>query len=117
MTLIDMSTRPLSVTLIGWLYIIAGTASGVFHSSALRSHSSEGLLVEAASLAAIAGGAYMLRGRNWSRWLVLGWMAFHVVLSAFHSIPSMAIHSLFLAILAYLLFRPAANRYFQASCE
>ncbi len=56
----------------------------------------------------------MLRGHNWARWLALAWIAFHVVLSAFHALAELAVHSLFCAIMAYFLFRPAANGYFRA---
>jgi len=35
------------------------------------------------------------------------WMAFHVVLSAFGTFHELAIHSLFCAAIAWLLFRPA----------
>jgi hypothetical protein len=40
-------------------------------------------------------------------------MAFHVVVSAFHTMPEMAMHAVFLAVLAYLLTRQAAVRYFR----
>jgi hypothetical protein len=56
----------------------------------------------------------MLRGRNWARWGALAWMAFHVVLSAFHSLVQLAMHSVFFAVIAYFLFRPAAKEYFRA---
>ena len=36
---------------------------------------------------AIVCGVFLLRGHNWARWLALAWIAFHVVLSAFHAIP------------------------------
>ena len=48
----------------------------------------------------------MLRGRNWARWGALAWMLFHVILSAFHALHEFAIHAVFLAIMARLLFRP-----------
>jgi len=43
-------------------------------------------------LLAIIGGAFLLMGRNWARWLILAWMAFHVVVSAFHSISECVAH-------------------------
>ncbi len=55
----------------------------------------------------------MLRGHNWARWLAIAWMGFHVGLSAFHAFHELAIHSLFFAAITWLLFRPAAARYFR----
>lgn len=111
----NMNKRPLSATIIGWLYIITGAMSAVFHAAGFKLHpfAYDVVFVELVNLAANAGGAYVLLGRNWARWLVIGWMAFHVVVSAFHSVYESALHALFLAILAYLLLRPAASRYFQ----
>jgi hypothetical protein len=66
-------------------------------------------------LIAIVAGAYMLRGSNWARWLALAWIAFHVVLSAFHSLSEFVIHALLCAVLAYFLFRPRVTQYFRAA--
>ena len=35
-------------------------------------------------VAAVVAGVFMLRGRNWARWLALAWMASHVAISVFH---------------------------------
>ena len=55
----------------------------------------------------------MLRGCNWARWLALAWIAFHVVLSAFHSLPEFALHAVLCAVFAYFLLRPDAALYFR----
>lgn len=73
--------------------------------------------VELVRLTAIICGVYMLRGHNWARWLALAWIALHVVVSAFHTLSELAIHSLFCAVIAWLLFRPVATRYFRASAR
>ena len=57
--------------------------------------------------------SFLLRGHNWARWLALAWIAFHVVLSAFHAIPELVIHAVFCAVFAWVLFRPEAARYFR----
>jgi hypothetical protein len=57
----------------------------------------------------------MMRGQNWARWLAVAWMAFHVILSAFHAVRELAIHSLFLAVIAWILFRPEGARYFRGA--
>ncbi|TAM84171.1 MAG: hypothetical protein EPN47_02315 [Acidobacteria bacterium] len=110
------SKRPLSITIIGWIYIIMGVAGFVYHLArqwTLHPFPYDILWVELIFLAAILSGAFMLRGQNWARWLALAWIAFHVVLSVFHNLPELTIHSLLCAILAYFLFRAAANRYFR----
>lgn len=66
-------------------------------------------------LLAVLCGVYMLRGHNWARWLALAWIGLHVILSAFHTLPELAIHSLLFAVLAYFLFCPSATRYFRAA--
>lgn len=71
------------------------------------------LWVELVRLAAIVCGIFLLRGREWARWLALAWMAYHVVLSAFHEAPGLVLHSLFLAAIGWVLLRPAATRYFR----
>src|SRR6185436_11330703 len=63
-------------------------------------------------LLAIVGGVFTLRGSNWARWLLLVWIAYHVILSAFHS-SGLVIHSLLLAAVVYFLFRPRASAYFR----
>ena len=65
-------------------------------------------------LLAVVAGVYMLLGRNWARWLGLAWIAFHVIISAFHSAQELVIHGLLLALFAYFLLRPSASAYFRA---
>jgi hypothetical protein len=71
--------------------------------------------MELTEFVAILCGAFLLRGHNWARWLALVWMAFHVVLSAFHAIPELVIHAVFCVVIAWLLFRPEAARYFRGA--
>jgi hypothetical protein len=56
---------------------------------------------------------FMLRGQNWARWLSIVWMAWHVVLSAFHPLSELIMHGVLLAVFALFLFRPRAPAYFQ----
>ena len=57
----------------------------------------------------------MLRGRNWARWLLLIWIAYHVILSGVHSLSQLVVHGLLFAVVAYFLFRPRASAYFRGS--
>jgi hypothetical protein len=114
-TVAHMNKRPLSVTIIGCVYIVMGTIGFVYHFIEFKAQHPDIIWIELLRLIAIVCGVYMLRGHNWARWLALGWIAYHVILSAFHTLSELAIHSLVCAILAYSLFRPAATRYFRAT--
>lgn len=112
-----MNKRSISVTIIGCLYIVVGAIGLAYHFTGFKAQHPfqyDIVWVELLGLIAIVCGAYMLRGRNWARWLALAWIAYHVILSAFHTLSELTIHSVFCAILAYFLFRPTATRYFRA---
>ena len=113
-----MLKRPISVTILSWILIAAGTVGLLYHAREIKTlhpFASDILLVEFVRLLAIIGGAFMLRGQNWARWLAIVWIAFHVVISYFHSWGEVAMHALILAVFAYILFRPAASAYFRPS--
>ena len=113
-----MNKRPISVTVIGCIFIAAGVIGFVYHVSefkAQRPFQYDLVLVSLVRLLAILGGVFVLRGKNWARWLLLAWIAFHVVLSAFHSLFELAVHGLLLAVIAYVLFRARASDYFQSA--
>jgi hypothetical protein len=111
-----LNMRPLSVTILAWVYIVVGTIGFVSHFAGIHARNAfryDGVSIEIVEVLAIVSGAFMLGGRNWARWLAIAWMAFHVVLSAFGAFRELAIHALFCAAIAWLLFRPAARRYFR----
>jgi hypothetical protein len=115
-----MPARPIPVTILSWLLILAGAVGLVYHLRELDvSHPFAGdiLLVELVRLLAIVAGVFMLRGRNWARWLALLWIAFHVVVSYWHSWPEVAIHVAIFAVFAFLLFRSPADQYFRRSAS
>src|SRR5215813_2570094 len=105
--------RPLPVLIFGCLFILAGTVGLIYH---LRERPLEHdyLLISAIRLLAIIGGSFLLLGHNWARWLMLAWLAFHVVVSAFHSIEEAAAHIVLLLLFAYFLLRPPASNYFRS---
>lgn len=104
--------RPLPVTLVAVIYILSGAVGLVYH-AAHPAWDPEFLWVEVLRLAAVVAGVFMLRGRDWARWCAVAWMAYHVVLGAFHDVAQFAVHAVFLVILAWCLFRPASARYFR----
>jgi hypothetical protein len=113
-----MNKRPLSITLISWIFIAAGSVGVAYHASELKTqHSFESdiLWVVFVRLLAIIGGVFMLRGHNWARWLLVAWMAYHIVLSALHSVMEVAMHALLFGVIGYFLFRPKASAYFRGT--
>lgn len=104
-----MNQRPISVTIVGWVYIVTGLGSAAAHM-----RGADFLFPELAALLAFVSGLFLLRGRDWARRLALLWMAGHVVLSVFHSLSQVAAHAVFLAVLSYVLTRPPVVAYFTA---
>jgi hypothetical protein len=70
------------------------------------------VLVLAIGVAALIGGSFVLRGRNWARWLLAAWMALHVAISVGQPAELVA-HLAIFGFVAFLLFRPAASASFR----
>jgi len=112
-----VSQRPLSVTVVGWLFVAAGAVGIAYHSRDLIAPgvSVGAIWVLLLRLAAVVAGVYLLRGANWARVLAIAWMAYHVVLSAFHSMSDLVVHLVFLTLIVAVLLRPAASAFFRRS--
>ncbi len=113
-----MAKPPLSVIVISTLFIAAGSVGLVYHATKLRSISPfpfEVVWVCLVRLLAIICGVYLLRGRNWARLGVIVWLAYHVVLSMFHTALAVVIHTLLLAVIGCLLMRPRVSAYFRGA--
>ena len=118
-----MKERPLSITLISWLFIIFGSIALVSALLPLSGATSAQVvadfkqhwMVYLLRLASIVSGLFMLRGHNWARWLLVAWMAAHIVISALHSWMQLLIHALIFAVLLFFLFRPRASAFFNRS--
>lgn len=120
--------RPVPITVIGWLFIVVG-AAGLLNDlwPLLTADAAQQLgRLKADGLAdlgpawtlrilAIVGGAALLRGRSWARWLMAGWMAVHLGISLFHSRGEVLVHTAIFVPLCYFLFRPATTAWFH--CE
>lgn len=111
-----MKNRPAAVVLISVVYIVMGAIGFAYHAGdyRLRPAQTDMVLVETVRALAVVAGIYLLRAKNWARWLALAWMAFHVILSVFHSWSEVVMHAVFLAAMACFLFRPVVNEYFRA---
>jgi uncharacterized membrane protein len=108
--------RPRFVTAIGWLFVAAGIVGVAYHATDLNVRSpfdDDAAWVLLVRVLAIVAGFFMLRGANWAGWLALAWIAFHVILSAFHSVSEAIAHAVLFAAVAYVLLRPEASAYFR----
>jgi hypothetical protein len=119
-------TRPRPITIIAWFFVAAGIAGLLNDLWPLMTSGAAAQMakLKADGLAdlgpawttralAIVGGIWLLRGRNWARWLLVAWMAFHIVLSAFQSWDKLVIHCLIFTPILYLLFRSSSEGYFR----
>lgn len=118
------SGGPRSITVVAWIFIAVGAAGLLKDLVPLLSDAAKQLAklradgladlgpAWASRLLAIIGGGELLRGRNWARWLLVAWMAFHIALSVMHSLEKTLIHAAIFAPLLYLLFRRASEPYF-----
>ena len=111
-----MKNRPISVTVVAWLFIAAGAIGFLYHISEFKTSPPlryDLVWVCLVRVLAILCGWQLLSGRDWARWLALAWLAFHVALSTRHSASQTITHALLLAAVAYFLFRPGATAYFR----
>jgi hypothetical protein len=104
---------PLAVFVIACLYIFVGILGIAHHFPELMTSERGAIWIELIELLAIVCGASLLRGYNWGRWLTVAWLAGHVVLTAFESLPRFAFHALLCAAIAWLLFRPDSAQFFR----
>lgn len=116
-----MKQRPRSITIISWLFIVFGIIallSGVLpfgditfaqRIAELKGH----WMVHLSRIVSIVAGVFMLYGRNWARWLLVAWIAFHIVISALHSAMQLLLHALIFSVILYFLFRRPASAYFR----
>ena len=111
-----MNKRPISVTVLSLVFIAAGVTGLVYHLKDLKPQHPfqyEVIWISLVRLLAIVGGVFMFLGRNRARWLCLGWLGFHVIVSAFHPLGELIFHALIFIAIAILLLRRDAGEYFQ----
>jgi hypothetical protein len=105
--------RPLPVTILGFLFIVAGLVGLAYHLSE-RPFAEGIVLISFVRLIAVVGGMFLLIGHGWARWLLLAWLALHIIVSAFHSLSESLAHVVLLIVVAYFLLRPPASNYFRS---
>lgn len=105
--------RPLTVTIAAAVYLLVGAGGFLLHFRELMPLEADAALIEFTELLAFVAGLFMFQGQNWARWLALAWMAFHVAISAFHPLRELLVHAVLFVVIAWILLRPPAGRYFR----
>lgn len=104
---------PMAVTIVACLYLLVGVGGLIGHFHDIIPINRDGIWIALTEIAAIVAGAFMLRGHNWTRWLALAWIAFHVALSAFPPGIPLALHCVFFVVIAWALLQRDAGQYFR----
>jgi hypothetical protein len=113
-----VTRRPHSVTVVAWIYLVAGAIGLAYHATGFdlaRPLADDALWILLVRLLAVVAGVFLLRRQNWARWLAVFWMAWHVGLSIFHPVSELVIHSVLLAAFVFILFRPPAAAWFRTA--
>jgi hypothetical protein len=123
-----MQQRPVSLTIIAWFLIVSAVISA-FSSLSMGSNPmaakilAQSPLPMSAHIAFALVGALLtlvcgygiLKGYDWSRWLYIGWSVLGFVFS-FLTVPIISVIVIgvfFFLVIAFFLFRPAANKWFE----
>ena len=124
-----MANRPLSLTIIGWFLIISGLF-GLYGALNIRSNEIAMRMIEDmgmsvglqqavsvfGALIALACAYGIFKGQPWSRVLYVGWAVISLAIG-FATSPMRGVillSFLFVAVVAFFLFRPAADEWFRA---
>ena len=122
-----MEKRPTSVTIIAWIIIISALFSLYGITTMTRNPIAARMLAQSplplsvhvgfallGSAVTLVAGYGVLKGYPWSRWLYIGWGVLSVVFSlvTVPIISVVVVTVLFLMVMAFFLFRPAANDWF-----
>ena len=115
-----MNPRPRSITIVSWFFIIFGSIALLSGVLPFGDHSPSQRIVELKShwyvhlsrILQIVAGVFMLYGRNWARWLLVAWIAFHLVVGALNGIVPLLTHVAIFSVILFFLFRRKAAEYF-----
>ena len=105
--------RPIAVMIVVAVYLLVGIMGFVYHFNELTAGHGDAVTIELTELLAVVSGVGLMLRRNWARWLALGWVVFHVVISLFHPLRELLIHAALCVLIAWLLFRPGTARWFK----
>ena len=105
--------RPIAVITVAVVYLLIGVGGFIRHFPDLASGHSDAIAIEITEAAAVVCGVFLLRRRNWARWLALWWVIFHVMLSLLHPLLELSIHLALCLGIAWALFRPGSDAWFK----
>jgi hypothetical protein len=109
-----MRKRPVILTIFCILLILLGAVGFVGHFPAHRPpYHADDFLPDLLELVLIAAAVFLLRGRNWARWLALAWITFHLAVSFYNSMGKVIAHTVILVIFVAILFNPPVNAWFR----
>lgn len=115
-----MERRPITVVIVGLLFILAGGLGIAYHIKDLSQPGlklSEVIWVFIVRLVAIICGVLLFLRTDWARWLAVIWLIYHVIIGALHSTSEMIVHIALLVIVTVLLFLPVSSAYFRGNRE
>lgn len=110
-----MKKIPLPILIVAILLMLAGVVGFIYHLQDFADANQklyETTLVELLRIVAIIAGILLLRANNLGRWLAIGWVLLHVIISAFNSLEQTLMHLALLIVVCVLLFLPVSARYF-----
>src|SRR5262249_11857910 len=109
--------RPLSIIVISFLFILLGVITLV-HAAVELINTTDRLtdlknhwMIYVSAIAAIVGGVFLLKGQIWARWLIVLWMAFHIVVGALHGLAPLLTHAVIFSVILFFLFRRPVSSY------
>ena len=111
-----MKGQPIAVIIVSILLILTGCfgiANHIKDFSEPNANLSALIWVLFARILAIVCGLLLLFRINWARWLAIAWLAYHIIIGAFHSTSEMIAHIVLLIMVSVLLFLPVSSIYFQ----
>jgi len=111
-----MKKTPLPVIIVSVLFVIAGCVGFIYHFKEFFDPNTtlyETLWIQFIRILAIVCGLLLLLSINWSRWLAIAWLLYHIIISAFNSKSEMVAHIVFLVAVVVLLYLPKSSAFFQ----
>jgi uncharacterized membrane protein HdeD (DUF308 family) len=115
--------RPRSIIFISLLFILLGTIT-LIHAVVELINTTERLtdlkshwMIYLSAAAAIVGGVFLFKGHNWARWLLVVWMAFHIVVGALHGLTPLLMHIVIFSVILFFLFRRPASSFFSSNAD
>lgn len=110
--------RPFAVTVVGVLMMAAGMsgmAVGFVNAKSMWPPEQDLIWIVIVDAIGITCGIFLLRGKNWARWLTVIWIGGHAAALSFYAQKGAVAHLVIFALIGYLLiFRGDVREWFGA---